>query len=421
MQSALDNAERRDAFSLGRSPSFGAARTHLVSSSVKWLILAALLGIGGYHMAIAPVAVTAHKVAIGPVAAEVMGMGTLNTHFKAAASPKSFQGRLLRVFVDQNDFVTNGQLLAQLDDCEQRRQVEAAQATLNASEAAAHRVQADEARAQANLKLAELNHQRQSALLQAKIISQEEFEGAEAKLETAQSGLTVAKLAIAEAEQQRLVAEKQLGYQKELLADTLICAPFNGLVIKRNHDPGDVVAPGTSILDLADTNEIWVSAGVDEAAMAPLQTNAPARVVFRSEPATAYPGRIARLGRKTDPETREFVVDVKLDKPPANWTIGQRAEVYIETSRSTNAVVLPITYLAWREGQPGVLVNQREWARWRDVKLGLRGRDVVEVASGLALAEQVVAPADGKLTSALADRRIKVLSTSPSLDPLETP
>lgn len=299
-------------------------------------------------------------------------------------------------------------MLAELDDSEQRRQVEAAQATLGASEAAFHRLQADEARAQADLKLAELNFERASNLLRAKIVSREEFDTTEASLERARSGLAVAKLAIAEAEQQRLSAEKQLGYQKELLADTLIRAPFDGLVIKRNHDPGDVVTPGSSVLDIIDTNEIWVSAWVDETAMAPLRTNQPARVLFRSEPTRAYRGHVVRLGRETDPETREFVADIALTELPANWTVGQRAEVYVETGRASNAVVLPVKYLLWQEGQPSVLVNVKGVARRREIKLGIRGRDMVEVTSGLTPGEEAVAPALGEPASSLAGRRIKV-------------
>lgn len=380
-------------------------------SSAKWLLLALLAACAVYRVKLTPVPVFLHEIVRGPIAAGVMGTGTLDTHFKAAVSPKVSQGRLAQVLVDQNDVVTNGQLLAVLDNSEQSRQVEAAQATLNVAQAAVRRVKADEARAQAVLKLAELNYRRESELLRAKISSQQDFDRAAADLQTAQSGLAVVQAAIAEEEQHQQEAERQLGYQKQLLTDTLIEAPFNGLVIKRNHDPGDVVTPGTSILEIVDTNEIWVSAWVDETAMAPLRTNQLARVIFRSEPANVYPGRVARLGRQTDPETREFVVDVRLLKLPSNWTMGQRAEVYIETCRAQNVLVLPAKFLLWRNRQPGVLVNDQGWARWIEVKLGLHGEDVVEVTAGLKAGEQVVAAA-GDSTQELAGRRVEAQSTT---------
>ena len=292
-------------------------------------------------------------MAKGEVRSEVMGTGTLNTHYKAAASPKVFQGRLVEVLVDQNDFVTNGQVLARLDDSEQRRQVEMAQATLGGARATVRRVGDDEARAQAVLKLARIECDRTASLFTNQIASASDYDTTVEQLHVAEAGLAVARSAIVEAERQELAAEKQLAYQQELLADTLIPAPFSGLVIKRNHDPGDVVTPGASILDLVDTNEVWVSAWVDETAMAPLKTNQPARVAFRSEPGKAYAGWVARLGRQTDHETQEFVVDVRLRKSPANWTIGQRAEVYIETGCAADALVLPAKFLVWQKPAAG--------------------------------------------------------------------
>lgn len=55
-----------------------------------------------------------------------------------------------------------------------------------------------------------------------------------------------------------------------------------------------------------------------------------ARVVFRSEPQKNYPGVVSRLGREMDRETREFLVDVRVEQLPVNWAVGQRAEVYIQ-------------------------------------------------------------------------------------------
>lgn len=372
------------------------------------LILAAVAIFAVYRLEFSPVPVTAHTIVTGEVCGEVMGTGTLNTHYKAAASPKVFQGRLVQVLVDQNDFVTNGQLLARLDDSEQRRQVEMAQATLNAAQATVRRVGDDEARAQAVLKLARIEFDRVASLFTNRIASASEYDTVVEQLHVGEAGLAVALSAILEAERQQVAAEKQFGYQQELLADTLIPAPFSGLVTRRNHDPGDVVTPGASILDLVDTNEVWVSAWVDETAMAPLRTNQPARVVFRSEPSKSYSGYVARLGRQTDPETREFVVDVLVRDLPANWTVGQRAEVYIETGCATSALVLPAKFLLWRDGHPGVLVNDQGRARWRTVKIGLRGREAFEVTSGLAAGKQVVARAADVNAPTLEGQRVRV-------------
>ncbi|MEW6355045.1 MAG: efflux RND transporter periplasmic adaptor subunit [Planctomycetota bacterium] len=350
---------------------------------------------------------TAHQVARGDIAAEVMGTGTLEAHFKASISPE-IQGRLVDVLVDQNDKIASGQLLARLDDSELRQQVEVAQATLAAARATAERVRADEARAAAILKQAQLEDERVAALVSGKAASLSDRDKSIEKLRVAEADLTQTQAAIVEADRRQITDEKQLAYQQELLANASILSPFDGLVVRRNRDPGDVVVPGSSILDVIATQEIWVSAWVDETAMAQLVVNQPARVVFRSEPAKPYPGIVARLGRQTDRETREFLVDVLARELPRNWTIGQRAEVYIETARKTDALVLPSKYVVWRNGKSGALVNEGGRAVWRAVVLGLRGGEEVEVASGLEAGEEVVAPLAADERSPMDGRRIHI-------------
>jgi HlyD family secretion protein len=168
------------------------------------------------------------------------------------------------------------------------------------------------------------------------------------------------------------------------------------LVTRRDRDPGGVVVPGASILQLVATNEIWVSAWVDETAMAGLKAGQPARAVFRSESARSYAGEVARLGREADRETREFVVDVRVKELPENWTIGQRAEVFIETGRRAGVLLLPPQFVHWRENKPGVFVNDHGQARWQGVTLGLRGLQNVEVTQGLSVGEQIVRPVEGQ-------------------------
>ena len=57
---------------------------------------------------------------------------------------------------------------------------------------------------------------------------------------------------------------------------------------------------------------LWISAWVDETELARIDEGQPARVVFRAEPDHSYEGRVTRLGRETDRETRECTVDVRV-------------------------------------------------------------------------------------------------------------
>lgn len=363
--------------------------------SAKWLGLAAAVAFIAYRVKFAPTPVLMHIIKPGPIVAEVMGTGTLEARVKTTITPR-IQERLAEVLVDQNDTVSAGQLLARLDDGELKLQVEVAQAAQAAAQASLERVRTDEARAVAVERQARVNHQRVSDLLATRIASQDDLDKAVEALQVAAADLKRSQAAIAEAESQVATAAKTLAYQKERLTYTRVHSPYDGLVVRRDRDPGGVVVPGGSLLQLISTNELWVSAWVDETASAGLAAGQPARVVFRSEPARNYRGEVARLGRETDRETREFLVDVRVTELPANWTVGQRAEVFIETGRKPEALVLPQRFLQWREGKPGVFVAVRGKTSYREVALGLRGQAIVEIAQGLAAGEHAVAPVDVK-------------------------
>jgi HlyD family secretion protein len=375
-------------------------------TALKILLPALLVAVIVYRVKFAPVPVAAHEIKPATIVAEVMGTGTLEARVKTTISPR-IQERLAEVLVDQNDPVEAGQLLARLDDGELKQQVEVSTAALSAARATAERVRVDEARAQAVEKLARLDHQRVSDLMITKVLSQGEFDKAVEQLHVAEADLKRTQAAILEAESQVVTAEKNLLYHKELLTYTRILSPYDGLVVRRDRDPGGVVVPGGSLLQIISTNEIWVSAWVDETASTGLSPGQSARVVFRSEPAKSFPGEVARLGRETDRETREFLVDVRVKELPRNWTVGQRAEVFIETGRRATALVVPQRFVQWRSGQPGVFVNDHGRARWREVTLGLRGRETIEIAQGVAVGERVVTASVAKQPELGDGQRIK--------------
>jgi HlyD family secretion protein len=225
-------------------------------------------------------------------------------------------------------------------------------------------------------------------------VSRLDLEKTEEALHVAAAEVELAKAAKVEAERQAVASEETLRTQEERLADTRVLAPFDGLVIRRMREPGEVVVPGSDILQVVSTEGMWVSAWVDESSMSRLSIGQPARIVFRSEPDRLYSGRVARLSPQTDRETREFLVDVEVLQMPRVWAIGQRAEVYIQTDRREGVITLPQGAVVWREGNPGVFVDDGGRARWRPVVLGVRALDAVEVVEGLRPGEAAITSPD---------------------------
>lgn len=366
-----------------------------------------LMAAGGmafaYSRMFTPVDVLSHEVTSGEIVAEVMGTGTVATHVKVTISA-NMTGLLSEVFVDQGDQVNAGQVVARLDDRDLQRQVKVEEANVSARKATVDRLIADRNSAKSTLELATKTHERASKLLERSAISQEEYDIRVDAFAVAKAAMDRAEAALVEGQKQLIAAEETLEYQKARLAYTLIAAPFDGLIVRRDRDPGDVVVPGTSILYLVSLKEVWVSAWVDETMQAKIKPSQAARVVFRSEPAVEYRGTVVRVGRETDPETREFLVDVQPENLPEQWSVGQRAEVYIETQRKSQATLAPSSFLVRHGSDTGVFVAVRGRAYWRPIQFGLQGRDTVEALAGVTPGEILVAPSNPQ-AKALADGR----------------
>ncbi len=362
---------------------------------IKIVFIAALIGGGVYWFRFAPVPVTEHLVQRGPLVAEVMGTGTLEARVQATISPK-ISNRIEQILADQGDHVSAGEVLVRLDDDELLQQVAIAQASLEAEVAALERIKTDKQRAVAVFDQAQSSYTRTRSLVDSNAVSQDDFDKATESLAVATAGVSHSEAAIAENQKKVVAAERTLEYQRARLTDAEILAPFDGLVIQRNRELGDIVVPGSSILTLISLDELWISAWIDETEMAKLAEGQSARVVFRSEPEKSYPGTVVRLGKEADRETREFIVDVRVLELATNWAVGQRAEVFIEASNKDNVIRLPAGNVVTRESDKGVFVLEEGHARWRPITTGLQSRDSIEVTSGLQADEVVISPASNR-------------------------
>jgi len=256
---------------------------------LRLLIVAAILAAIFYYVRLAPITVSVVAVKRGPVEAEVMGAGTLWAHTEATISP-DIQGRLVELTVDENDKVTKDQLLARLDDSDLREQQATAKASLEAAQAAYQRAQANQKNAEAVLALDQLEYDRQAQLRAKQVVSESTLDQSRETLHVAEAQKASAIAAVAEAQKQVVAAEGTLGYQSARLAKASISSPFAGLITRRDRNLGDIVVPGTSIYQLISTEDLWVSAWVDESFITALKPGQKARIVFRSTPPHGLPG-----------------------------------------------------------------------------------------------------------------------------------
>jgi len=366
------------------------------------LILSVAVG-ATWWLRFASVVVTTHTVATGTITAEVMGTGTLEARTSANVGPK-IGGLILSIAAHQGDRVKAGTLLFQLEDNDIRQQVKMADSEVAAVRATLERLDANRRRADAVLTQARTNHQRIEELASTKVVSGQDLDRAFEALAIAEAERSTASAAIIEGQKRLDAAERFLEYQQAHLSDSTVRAPFDALVVRRDRGPGDVVTAGSSVLQLVATEQMWITAWVDETELARLAEGQPARVVFRSEPSREYKGVVARVGREADRETREIVVDVRVEDLPTQWAVGQRAEAYIQVARRDAVTALPAARLLVRDGATGVMLDEGGKATWRAITVGLRGRESVEVTGGLSPGDVVVSPA-GASSGPLRDGR----------------
>ena len=371
---------------------------------IKLFTVIIIAAIAFYFWKLAPVKVQTFEVKSSSIQQTVFGTGTLEGKNRLAISPRE-TGAIRKLYADLGDVVKAGTLLVEMDSDDIVQQLKVAEAELTVAQAALQRIDAEIRSARANLEYANTMFQRSEKLLSSNAESRSTYD------KNRQNKL-VAKAELEQAEKRRIEAEAtlarhqaQIAYYKTKLSETRLTAPFDALIVRRNREQGAIVNPGVSIMDIVDTSAIWASVWVDETQIALLQTGLAVDVVFRAFPNQRFTGKICRLWRETDRETREYKVDIALDKLPPNWTLGQRLEVYIKVSKPENCVNIPANLVSWKNNQPFVLAVVDGKITERPVKLGIRSQNKVEIISGLQAGDKIVMQPQKNLS--YVNRRVK--------------
>lgn len=322
--------------------------------------------------------------------AQVYGNGTVEAKVVVGVSSK-VTSRIVELHADQGDRVRAGTLLARLESDELAGEVRQAEASVRKAEAAQSLEGANLRKALANVELAERNARRFRALAEQNLVSRLEAEQYENAWSVAREEVARSRAALASARTEEAAGRASRETSRARLADTLIAAPRDGIVISRDLEVGDVVAPGQSIFTLTDPAVVWVTAHVDEALLGGVAVGQKALIALRSAPGQPLPGRVARIARQSDRVTEEAEVDVAFERPLEGFRLGEQADVLITTATRKSVPSLPAAALTRRGGERGVWTLAEGRLRFRPLRLGIEDRrGFVEVLSGLEEGGQVV-------------------------------
>lgn len=224
-------------------------------------------------------------------------------------------------------------------------------------------------------------------------VSGRDLDLAEQQLALAQAELDRTRAAQAEAQKQIAVASGATESKAATVTRTVLVSPFDGVVIRRFKDPGDTVVVGGTVLRIVAVDRLWARAAIDESMLADLREGMPANIALLGETGRQLQGTVDRISREVDRQTHEVLVDVLLAEVPARLAIGHRADVHIALERRVNVTRVPLAFLQREGSNAFVFVDKAGRIARAPVRLGVVGRDWVEVMSGLQGGDTVLGAA----------------------------
>jgi RND family efflux transporter MFP subunit len=377
----------------------GGRRGRPVAVIVTLLVVVAL-GAGAWYWATAMQAATV-KVAAATVkagagsapGAVLNASGYIVARRRATVSSK-VTGKVVDVLIEEGHPVREGQILAHLDDSQPRATLAFAEAQL----ASAHKSAAED---QARLSQAELTLNRRQQLLKEGVVGK-------AELDEAQSNVDALKARIAYAQQQVAVAESQVNLQKTMLTDMVVRAPFGGVVISKDAQPGEMISPvsagggftRTGIGTIVDMSSLEIEVDVNETYINRVTPGQKVEAVLDAYQDWRIPAHVITTIPTADRQKATVRVRISFDQlgdPRILPDMGVKVSFLRDepaagqaAAQAAPGVLVPKAAVKTVDGKSIVFVLKDDRVERRAVRVGLENGDQIEVLSGMSAGERVV-------------------------------
>lgn len=354
------------------------------------------------------------KVEKGDIARSVVATGKVQPITKVEVKSKA-SGIVTKLYVDINQHVKQGQVLAQLDQIEILAQVNAQKAQLAAAEsnerAAQASIQYDKVNAEApDLPMFKHTYERALSMSKDGVVSQQALDDAEQKYlaaantrdkAVAQISVDTSKLHQAQAQVQQ--AQASLKQLEEQYSYTTITSPMDGVILSRDVELGDAVSSilvmgstATLVMTIGDTTQVYVQGKVDESDIGKVYMGQPARIKVESFKDKTFYGKvtkIAPLGVEKDNVTT-FEVRVSIDNPGGELKANMTANAEILLDEHKGVLTIPEQAVVYdKDRNASVEVpdsKQKNGRRKVAIKAGISNGTRTEVLSGLKQGDTVI-------------------------------
>ncbi len=360
----------------GPAPSGGGRRRIALFALVAIAVLVAIVWFLRSPKALAVQTATA-TVSGGSVTAGsgISANGYVVARTKASVSAK-IAGRMEYLGVTEGTRVKKGQVIARIESGIYGAQVEAAQAQIG------------EARAQ--LAQAERDLERAQALRTQDLIPPVELENVATRVEVLKAGINTAR------------AQKRIA--DATLENTLVRAPFDGTILRKDAEVGEIVSPAsagggltrTAIVTMADLSTLEVEVDVNEAYIAQIENGDEARITLDAYSDTSFAGHVRQVVPTADRQKATVLVKVAiLDRDPRILPEMGAKVVFTADAGATSVaapvrITVPLTAVVRATGSARVWIIEKDRAVARAVELGRETGESIEIRSGLSGGETVV-------------------------------
>lgn len=362
------------------------------------LLIAVALGAGGWYwttrLQAAPVKVATVDAAGGataPAAGAVLNASGYVTARRRATVSSKVTGKVTHIYIEEGQSVREGQVLARLDDSQMRAQLAFAEAQLSAARKSF-------AEDQARLREAELNLGRRAHLLEEGVVGS-------AEVDTARAEVDSLKARIEYTQQQVAVAQAQVNLRQTDLNDMVVRAPFSGVAISKDAQPGEMISPvsagggftRTGIGTIVDMSSLEIEVDVNESFINRVHPGQRVEAVLDAYPDWRIPAHVITTVPAADRQKATVRVRIAFDKldprilPDMGVKVSFLREAEPEQTAAPAArVMVPKAAVKTMDGRTVVFIVKEDRVERRAIRAGLENGGQVEVLSGLTAGERVV-------------------------------
>ncbi len=378
-----------------------------------WLLLISLALAGAGALAwprLAGPRVAVVTAAEGPFAQTIVTSGRVRPPARATLATL-VAGRVATLGADAGQKIGAGQELLRLDDGEARATLDQARAAVDAARAQVRQIRtvsladAREAvtRAQTHLDEAQRTHERIQRLFTVGAATRETLEDAGTALSLAESELRAAQNQEADITGSRRASSNAAKHQAQAvlaasqsrLAYHRLVAPFDGVILERLVEQGDVVQAGMPAFVVVRQGPVELMIEPDERNLALLALGQSATASSEAFPDDRFAATVSYIAPAVDPRRGTIEVRLTVPTPPEYLRPDMTVSVEITVAERAHATVLPADAVrGLAEGSPWILVVEDAHAVRRDVEIGISGDTRVEVRRGVAPGDRVIPTAE---------------------------